>query len=282
MSESLSFGVREAPAPYQAQQSGYSLALADPKRGLFLYHRNCIDVMETILAKYPNGCFDMIFADPPYGLSNDGFTCVAGKIASVNKGDWDRASNPSDFVAFTRTWLSLCQRLLTKNGTLWVSGTRHNIYTIGHLMGELGLKVLNDIVWEKPNPPPNLSCRYFTHSSEIILWAAKNAKSRHLFNYADMRAANGGKQMKSVWRFMPPGASEKRFGKHPTQKPVALLERIIAASTMPGAFVFDPFAGSSTTGVAALELGRAFCGVESEAEFVALSKSRLQETRYAS
>jgi len=275
MNAPLPMSVHEAPASYQAKLSGFNLALNQPDRGLFLYHGNCIEVMEAIAAKHPNGCFDLIFADPPYGLSNDGFTCVAGRMVSVNKGEWDRASDPQQFSLFTREWLSLCQRLLTKDGSLWVSGTRHNIFTIGHVMGELGFRVLNDIIWEKPNPPPNLSCRYFTHSTEIILWAAKNQKSKHHFNYADMRAENGGKQMKSVWRFLPPGPAEKKHGKHPTQKPVALLQRIISAATKPGAFVFDPFSGSSTTGVAALSLDRSFCGVDSEQDFIELSKKRL-------
>jgi len=268
-------GFREAPAPYQAQVSGYSLAMSDRERGIFLYHGDCIEVMEAILRKHPQGCFDMIFADPPYGLSNDGFTCVAGRAVSVNKGEWDRSGTLQDFVAFTWQWLSLCQKLLKKDGTIWVSGTRHNIYTVGHLMGELGLKILNDIVWEKPNPPPNLSCRYFTHSTEIILWAAKGQKSRHQFNYAEMRLANAGKQMKSVWRISPPGAIEKHFGKHPTQKPVALLDRIICSSTGPGNFVFDPFSGSSTTGIASIKQGRAFCGVDSSQAYIDLSKMRL-------
>lgn len=267
--------VREEPASYQAGQSGYRLEIHDPSRSLFLYHGNCLDVMEAIARKYPSGCFDMIFADPPYGLSNDGFTCIGGQMAPVNKGNWDKFPSFQQYEQFTRDWLGLAQRLLKRDGTIWVSGTRHNIFTIGHVMGDLGFKILNDIVWEKPNPPPNLSCRYFTHSTEIILWASKSSKSRHCFNYEAMREINGGKQMKSVWRFMPPKAAEKQFGKHPTQKPVSLLERIISASTMAGDFILDPFAGSSTTGVAALGLGRAFCGIESDSEFVRLSALRL-------
>src|SRR5690606_21702274 len=150
------------------------------------------------------------------------------------KGDWDQSSGIEADLAFTREWLMRCQKLLTKNGTLWVSGTRHNIHLIGYAMAELGFKVLNDIVWEKPNPPPNLSCRYFVHSTETVLWAAKNKKSKHVFNYADMRQENGGKQMKSVWRILPPAKGEKVHGKHPTQKPLALLERCVRASTNVG------------------------------------------------
>jgi site-specific DNA-methyltransferase (adenine-specific) len=141
----------------------------------------------------------------------------------------------------------------------------------------LGMKILNDITWEKPNPPPNLSCRYFTHSTETLLWAAKSEKSKHTFNYDEMREEAGGKQMKSVWQILPPGKDEKGFGKHPTQKPVVLLERCIRAATKPGDFVLDPFAGSSTTGVAAVHLDRRYCGIEKEDEFVDLSISRLRE-----
>jgi site-specific DNA-methyltransferase (adenine-specific) len=139
------------------------------------------------------------------------------------------------------------------------------------------MKMLNDIAWEKPNPPPNLACRYFTHATETLLWAAKNKSSKHTYNYQDMKTANEGKQMKSVWRILPPSTTEKKFGKHPTQKPLALLKRCIAASTQPGDFILDPFAGSSTTGVAALSLGRRFCGIELDADFIELSIKRLSD-----
>lgn len=217
----------------------------------------------------------MIFADPPYFLSNGGITCQNGKMVRVDKGTWDKSQGADVNHAFNHEWLSRCQKLLKPNGTLWVSGTMHVIFSLGFAMQQLGFKMLNDIIWEKPNPPPNLACRYFTHSTETVLWAAKNTKSKHHFNYAVMKQKNGGKQMKSFWRFTAPGAAEKILGKHPTQKPLSLLERCIEASTNVGDFVFDPFAGSSTTGVAALRLGRKFCGVELEDAYVALSKQRL-------
>lgn len=253
------------------------LALSDRERGAFLYQGNCLEVMDAIAAKYPNGCFDMIFADPPYFLSNGGISCHAGKMVKVHKGDWDKSQGPELNHEFNLEWLKRAQRLLKPNGTIWVSGTMHVIFSIGYAMQQLGMKILNDITWEKPNPPPNLSCRYFTHSTETILWAAKSEKSKHHFNYDAMRAYNDGKQMKSVWRFTAPGNAEKTNGKHPTQKPLTLLERCIEASTDNGAFVFDPFSGSSTTGVAALKLGRKFCGVELEDEYVELSLKRLAE-----
>ena len=253
----------------------FTLAYHDPDRDCFLYHGDAFDVMATISAKHPNGCFDMIFADPPYKLSNGGMTCHAGKAVSVNKGKWDKSEGLELDFDYTYRWLELCQKLLKPNGTIWVTGTHHIIHIVGYGMQLLGYKILNEIAWEKPNPPPNLSCRYFTHSTETILWAAKNKNSKHLFNYNEMREEAGGKQMKSVWQFLPPGKDEKTFGKHPTQKPVKLLDRITRASTNEGDFVFDPFSGSSTTGVAALRNRRRFCGVEAEREFIELSVKRI-------
>ena len=222
------------------------------------------------------GSLPLVFADPPYFLSNDGITCRSGRMAPVNKGAWDRLRSVSEMHAFNRRWLEICRDGLADDGSLWVSGTRHVIFSVGFAMQELGMKVLNDITWEKPNPPPNLSCRYFTHSTETLLWAAKHRRSRHLFNYQEMRAAAGDKQMKSVWRMAPPGADEKTAGRHPTQKPLALLERIIAACTRPGDIVLDPFAGSATTGVAALKLGRSFIGIESDPGHLRLAERRLR------
>lgn len=251
--------------------------ISDGRRGVYLYQANCLELMNLIAKKYPQGCFDMIFADPPYFLSNNGITCQNGRIASVNKGAWDKSQGIEKNHAFNTEWLKLCQRVLKPNGTIWVTGTMHVIYSIGLAMQQLGFKMLNDIIWEKPNPPPNLACRYFTHSTETVLWAAKSIKSKHCFNYEVMKNQNDGKQMKSVWRIKPPGASEKFFGKHPTQKPIELLKRCIEASTNEGDFLLDPFAGSSTTGVAALALKRKFCGIESEINFIELSVKRLMQ-----
>lgn len=245
--------------------------------GVWLYHANCIEFMDMLLSKYPNGRFDMIFADPPYFLSNGGITCHAGKMVKVDKGQWDKSNGQEMNHEFNTAWLSRCQKLLKPNGTIWVSGTHHIIHSVGYAMQQLGIKILNDITWEKPNPPPNLSCRYFTHSTETIIWATKNEKSKHCFNYDKMREMNNSKQMKSVWLFTAPNGSEKEFGKHPTQKPVQLLERIILASTSEGNLVFDPFSGSSTTGIAAIKLNRKFVGTELEPEFLNLSIKRLEQ-----
>lgn len=244
--------------------------------GVWLYRANCIEFMDMLISKYPKGKFDMIFADPPYFLSNGGITCHAGKMVKVDKGQWDKSSGPEMNHEFNLAWLSRCQRILKPNGTIWVSGTHHVIHSVGYAMQQLGMKILNDIAWEKPNPPPNLSCRYFTHSTETIIWAAKTEKSKHCFNYDKMREINKGKQMKTVWSFTAPNGEEKEFGKHPTQKPVALLERSILASTNEGDLIFDPFSGSSTTGVAAINTHRKFVGTELESEFINLSIARLK------
>jgi len=238
-----------------------------------LFKGDCLE----ILARLPADSVDVIFADPPYFLSNGGTTCRAGKRTSVDKGAWDRSQGVEENHAFNHRWLSACQRLLKPNGTMWVSGTGHVIYSVGYAMQQLGFKMLNEIVWEKPNPPPNLSCRYFTHATETLLWAAKNRKSRHTFNYDRMREMNDGKQMKTVWRLTAPGKQEKTLGRHPTQKPVALLERLLLASCPPGAQVLDPFNGSGTTGVAAVQLGHSYVGCDLEQEYIDLTQARLLE-----
>lgn len=243
---------------------------------VYLYKADSLELMDNLIEIYPEGLFDMIFADPPYFLSNDGITCYAGKMTSVNKGNWDRSKGLNENHEFNLSWLSRCQQLLKPNGTIWVSGTHHIIYSIGFAMQQLGFKILNDITWEKTNPPPNLSCRYFTHSTETIIWAAKNNKSKHIFNYDKIKKINGGRQMKTVWTIAAPNSDEKVFGKHPTQKPLKLLERILIASTNENDIIFDPFAGSSTTGIAAIKHNRAFVGCEIEDDYISLSIKRLK------
>jgi site-specific DNA-methyltransferase (adenine-specific) len=215
----------------------------------------------------------MIFADPPYFLSNGGITCHAGKMVAVHKGDWDKSQGAEENHNFNRAWLERCQKMLKPNGTIWVTGTHHVIFSVGYAMQQLGFKILNDIAWEKPNPPPNLSCRYFTHSTETLLWAAKNEKSKHTFNYLAMKAATG-KQMKTVWRIAAPGRDEKTFGKHPTQKPVALVERCLLASTNEGDRVLDPFLGGGTTAVTCSRWYRLFIGIELDVTHLQLAARR--------
>ena len=221
--------------------------------------------------------FDMIFADPPYFLSNDGISVQSGKIVSVNKGEWDRGGTPVQINNFNKQWISLCREKLKEDGTIWISGTYHNIFSVANSLTELGFKILNVVTWAKTNPPPNISCRYFTHSTEFIIWARKSAKIPHHFNYELMKRLNDNKQMTDVWRLPAIATWEKSCGKHPTQKPLALLVRIILACTNKNAWILDPFAGSSTTGIAANFIGRRFVGIEKELEFAVMSSKRREE-----
>lgn len=239
----------------------------------YLYHGDSLELMASL----PAESVDCIWTDPPYNLSNDGITCVSGRMVKVNKGEWDRSQGVELDHEFNRDWLAACYRLLKPAGTIWVTGTLHVYPSVGFAMQQLGFRILNDIIWEKTAPPPNLGCRCFTHSTELILWAtkARKGKERYTFNYSEMKAENGDKQMKNVWRMSAPSKVEKSYGKHPTQKPVDLVARCLRASTNPGDLVFDPFSGSSTTGVAALSLGREFIGCEADAGHIELSIKRL-------
>ena len=250
--------------------------LTDAEAGVAIVLGNSLEFMDALIEHYPDGVFDTVFADPPYFLSNGGITCQNGRMVKVDKGAWDKSEGPDVNHAFNREWLSRCQRLLKKDGTIWVSGTAHVIHSIGFAIQQLGMKLLNDITWEKPNPPPNLACRTFTHATETVIWAAKTDKSRYRFNYDEMKSENGGKQMKSVWRMTAPGSDEKQHGRHPTQKPLSLMSRCIRASTAPGDLVFDPFMGSGSTGVAAVLEKRLFCGVEQMREYADLAARRIQ------
>ena len=235
----------------------------------------CGDTFE-ILPQF-NFKFDMIFADPPYFLSSGGISVQSGKVVCVDKGDWDKSMSQEDINAFNLKWLSLCREKLKDNGTIWISGTYHNIFSVANCLTQLGYKILNVITWAKTNPPPNISCRYFTYSTEFIIWARKSEKVPHYYNYELMKAINGDKQMTDVWRQPAIAPWEKTCGKHPTQKPLGLLSRIILASTQAGAWILDPFAGSSTTGIAANLLMRKFLGIEREEEFAVISKARREE-----
>ncbi len=268
----LEFYISEETANY-GKKKPFSIYFDNPEYSVRLLKGDCIE----ILSQARENSVEMIFADPPYFLSNGGITCHAGKMVSVNKGKWDKSKGVEENHKFILEWLKACQRVLKPNGTIWVSGTTHVIYSVGYAMQELGYKILNDIIWYKRNAPPNLSCRYFTHSTEVVLWAAKNEKSKHCFNYKLMKMMNQGKQMRNVWEISSPPAKEKKFGKHPTQKPAELLNRIILASTKEGDLVLDPFCGSSTTGVSSVLLNRKYVGIELEDEYLQLSVKRLAE-----
>ena len=221
--------------------------------------------------------FDMIFADPPYFLSNGGISVQSGKVVCVDKGDWDKGMPQEEINAFNLKWLSLCREKLKDNGTIWISGTYHNIFSVANALTQLRYKILNVITWSKTNPPPNISCRYFTHSTEFVIWARKKEKVAHYYNYDLMKHINGGKQMTDVWRLPAIAPWEKTCTKHPTQKPLGLLTRIIMASTKPDAWILDPFAGSSTTGIAANLINRRYLGIEREEAFAAIGKARRKE-----
>ncbi|MBP3383396.1 MAG: site-specific DNA-methyltransferase [Tidjanibacter sp.] len=243
-----------------------------PDRNFTLLKGDCVELLRSFEFK-----FDMIFADPPYHLSNGGISVQSGRIVCVDKGEWDVSNGFENDYIFDKSWISACRDKLKENGTIWISGTHHNMFSIARCLTELGFKILNCITWVKTNPPPNVSCRYFTHSTEYILWARKEAKTPHFYNYELMKEINGGKQMKDVWLLPTISKWEKLCGKHPTQKPLCLLSRIIQASTKHNAWILDPFSGSSTTGIAANLLGRRFLGIEQVEDFLNISKARKEE-----
>jgi len=251
------------------------------KDDFVLYNDDSIKLLEEL----PENSIDMIFADPPYNLSNGGFTVHAGKMVSVHKGDWDKSNGFHDDLDFHMRWIEACRRVLKPHGTIWISGTYHSIYQCGYALQFQNYHILNDVSWFKPNASPNLSCRFLTASHETLIWARKDKKAKHIFNYEDMKNGEwpedvmkkSNKQMRSVWSINTPRPAEKKFGKHPTQKPLDLLRRIVLASTNKGDVVLDPFAGSSTTGLAASMYGRKFIGIDTDKKFLELSKKRFKD-----
>jgi len=262
------------------------------KDSFVLYKSDCLKILEQI----PENSIDMIFADPPYFLSSGTFSCQNGKMVSVKKGDWDLSNGLKKDFDFHIEWIKACHRVLKPGGTIWISGTYHSIYQCGFALQVNKFHILNDIAWFKPNASPNLSCRFFTASHETLIWARKNTinaktkkpiKTKHKFNYDLMK--NGewpedfikkpGLQMRSVWAMGTPKPSEKKFGKHPTQKPINLLVRIVLASTNKNDIVLDPFAGSSTTGLASFLNNRKFIGIDLEKKYLDLSVKRFKELK---
>lgn len=247
-----------------------------------LYNADCFELLPCI----PENSIDMIFADPPYMLSNNGFTCQSGQMALVNKGKWDASRGFETDSQFHDAWICACRRVLKSEGTIWISGTYHSIYQCGYMLQKNGFHILNDIAWFKPNGAPNLSCRFFTASHETLIWARKDRKSRHTFNYDAMK--NGlfpedkmkkeHTQMRSVWSIPTPKSGEKEYGKHPAQKPLDLLMRIIRASTGSGDIILDPFNGSGVTALAAsLQGNRFYIGIEIEKDYCELTRKKLKE-----
>ncbi|MDD9824931.1 MAG: DNA methyltransferase [Gammaproteobacteria bacterium] len=251
-------------------------------RGVRLFNGDAVEILDSL----PKGSIDLVFADPPYNLSNDGFTCHAGKRASVNKGKWDKSNGAEKDYEFHRNWIGACRRVLKDSGSLWVSGTYHSIYACGFALQQQGWHLLNEICWYKPNAAPHLACRMFAASHETLLWARKTKTAKHKFNYRLMKESNWegdfikqpNKQMRSVWAINTPKAGEKKYGKHPTQKPESLLERIVLSCTDENDIVLDPFCGSATTGVVALRHGRHFVGIDSEKAFLGnMAKKRIED-----
>lgn len=217
---------------------------------------------------------DVIFADPPYFLSNGGRKIQGNSIVSVNKGNWDIAKSPEYVDNFNKEWIEACKKVLKDDGTIWVCGTFHNIYSVEKCLKDAGFRIINIITWHKSDPTPTWGELHFNFSSEYIIWARKNPKAKHFFNYELMKEMNGGVLMPDVWKLPTVGFWEKTCGKHPTQKPLRLLYRIILASTKPGDTILDPFAGSCTTGIAANLLDRKFIGIDQSEEYLDLGKRR--------
>lgn len=236
-----------------------------------LLHGDCINILDLLEEKSVN----MIFADPPYKLSNGGITCKSGKMACVDKGEWDKSLGFYEDHEFNKQWLKKCDRVLNDNGTIWISGTYHIIHSIAFALMEMDYYIINEIIWVKPNAAPNMGCRCFTASHETLIWAKKSKKAKHTFNYNLMKELNGGKQMRSLWEIPTTPAREKTLGSHPTQKPKELLYRCIISCTNEGDIILDPFCGSGTTGVVAIENGRNFIGIDTEKEYLELTKRRI-------
>lgn len=240
-----------------------------------LYEGDC----NKVLKKLDDKSVDLIFADPPYMLSNDGITCQNGKMVSVNKAEWDKSKGFKEDVKFHKKWLKSCDRVLKDEGTIWISGTYHCIHQVTYILLQMGYYIINEVSWIKPNAAPNMGCRCFTASHETLIWAKKSKKFKHTFNYKLMKELNDGKQMRSFWTIPTTPKKEKYLGKHPTQKPLELLRRIILSSSNEGDLVLDPFVGSGTTGVSSLIYGRRFIGIDTEKDYLDLAYKRLTEEK---
>jgi modification methylase len=241
---------------------------------------DCIEHMNAL----PEGSVDLIFADPPYNLQlEQGLTRPDQSRVDAVDDDWDKFDSFAHYDVFTRAWLMAARRLLKPDGAIWVIGSYHNIFRVGATLQDLDYWLLNDVIWRKANPMPNFRGTRFTNAHETLIWAARGRKSRVTFNYESLKAANEETQMRSDWLFpICSGGERLKDGDdkvHPTQKPEALLHRIIAATTRPGDVVLDPFFGTGTTGAVAKRLGRKFIGVERESTYIAAALKRIAAVR---
>lgn len=236
------------------------------------------------MAGLPDGCVDLIFADPPYNLQLGGdlFRPEGSRVDAVDD-DWDKFATFADYDSFTRAWLKEARRILKPNGTLWVIGSYHNIYRVGAALQDEGYWILNDIIWRKSNPMPNFRGTRFTNAHETLIWASRSEDSRYTFNYRAMKALNDDLQMRSDW-LLPICAGGERVKAdggakaHPTQKPEALLYRVLLACSNPGDVVLDPFFGTGTTGAVARRLGRHWIGIERETRYIKVARQRIDST----
>lgn len=243
---------------------------------------DCVEVMQSL----PEGSVDMIFADPPYNLQLQGdlYRPNMTKVDALNE-EWDKFDSLQAYDEFTRRWLGAARRVLKPTGTIWVIGTYHNIFRIGAIMQDLGFWILNDIIWIKVNPMPNFRGVRFTNAHETLIWASKSKDAKYTFNHWAMKGLNEEKQMRSDWWILPLATGSERLrdesGKklHPTQKPEALLYRVILSSTNPGDVILDPFFGSGTTGVVAKILHRRWIGIEKEKKYVEVAKKRISAVK---
>ena len=241
---------------------------------------DCIEAMN----KFPKNSIDLIFADPPYNLQLGGdLHRPNNKKVDAVDDDWDKFNSFSHYDNFTLKWLKAAHRVLKKDGSIWVIGSYHNIFRVGYIMQNIGFWILNDIIWRKTNPMPNFKGRRFTNAHETLIWASKSNDSKYKFNYAALKELNEGLQMRSDWLFPVCNGKERLKNSegikaHPTQKPEALLHRVILSSSENNDLILDPFFGTGTTGVVAKKLGRQFVGIEKELEYYKISKSRIENT----
>ena len=231
----------------------------------------------AVTEDWPDGCIDHCMVDPPYNMSKENGLGWAFSSHVTMSEEWDTFSR-EDYLAFSREWIKRVSRLVKKNGNIFIFGTYHNIYDIGNILHELNFRILNSIAWFKPNAQPNITCRMLTESMEYIIWACNNTKekaTKWTFNYEIAKALNGGKQMRNLWTMPYAPKREKEFGKHPSQKPVEIMARMIMIASKPGDIILDNFAGSGTTGLVAGALDRNWVMIENKEEYVNIAKKRL-------
>jgi site-specific DNA-methyltransferase (adenine-specific) len=243
-----------------------------------VYLADCVELMRLM----PAACVNVLFTDPPYRLSGGGVTVKSGRVTSVDKGEWNRSMGFQKDHEWNARWLREARRVLKPDGTLWVSGTHHVVFSLGFALQSLYFRIINQIAWVKPDPPPNAMHTAFTHAHETLLRASKGKGARHTFNYDLINSPDPTVQVSSIWRIPTVPRREKLQGYHPTQKPLRLIRRALLASTKEGDLVFDPFCGSGTTAVAAKELNRTFVGTELEEEFAGLATRRIAATERGS